>query len=86
MFWPAFNGEDDLLGFAGVVVVEVEATVDAAICAFLDPFCGTSSNETQGPVLELVFVLGGELFGSAHVRGFADDLVGLADFGTECVA
>src|SRR5271170_3477813 len=39
----SFDGEDDLAGFAGLVVVEVEAAVDAAVCAFL-LFGRTSAN------------------------------------------
>ncbi len=32
-----FDREDDLAGFAGLVVVEVESSVDAAVCALLLP-------------------------------------------------
>ena len=77
----ALDGEDDLARVSGVVVVEVEAAVDAAVGSFFDAFGGTGSAEAERPVLELVFVLFGELGGSGYVGGFADDLVGLADFG-----
>jgi hypothetical protein len=57
----ALDGEDDLAGVAGVVVVEVEAAVDAAVGFFFDAFGGTRSAEAERPVLELIFVLFGEL-------------------------
>ncbi len=79
----AFDGEDDLAGVAGVVVVEVEAAVDAAIGTLLDAFGGAGSAEAERPVLELVFVLFGELGGSGYVGGFANDLVGFADVVAE---
>ncbi|MCU1247701.1 MAG: hypothetical protein JWQ49_730 [Edaphobacter sp.] len=75
----AFDGEDDLFGFAGAVVVEVEATVDASVCALLDAFGGAGSAEAERPGLELKFVLFGELRGSGYVGRFADDFVGLAN-------
>jgi hypothetical protein len=77
----ALDGEDDLAGVAGFVVVEVEAAVDAAVGAFLDALGGACSAEAERPVLELVFVLFGELRGSGYVGGFADDLVGAANVG-----
>jgi hypothetical protein len=81
----AFDGEDDLLGIAGAVVVEEEAAVDAAVCAFLDAFGWTGSAEAECPVLELPFVFFRELGGSGYVGGFADDLIGFADVVTEGV-
>ena len=60
-------GEDDLAGGAGVVVVEVEAAVDAAVGPLLDALGGTRSAESERPVLELVLVLFGELGGPGHV-------------------
>jgi hypothetical protein len=57
----ALDGEDDLAGVAGVVVVEVEAAIDAAVGSLLDAFGGTGSAEAERPVLELIFVLFGEL-------------------------
>ena len=78
----ALDGEDDLAGRAGVVVMEVEASVDAAVGTLLDAFGGTRAAEAERPVLELILVLFGELSGPGHVGGFADDLVRLADFGT----
>ncbi len=54
----AFDGEDDLFGVAGAVVVEVEAAVDAAVGSFFDGFGGAGSAEAERPILELVFVLG----------------------------
>ncbi len=52
------DGEDDLLGFAGVVVVEVEAAVDAAVGA-LFLLGGARADLAERPPLELVFVFGG---------------------------
>jgi hypothetical protein len=78
----AFDGEDNLAGRAGVVVVEVEAAVDAAVGSLLDALGGTGSAEAERPVLELVLVLFGELAGTFNVGGLADDLVGFADVGT----
>ena len=80
----SFDGKDDLLGFAGVVVVEVEAAVDAAVCAFL-LICGPRADLAERPPLELVFVFGGQLRRACVVRGFADDLVGGFDLGAEGV-
>ncbi len=77
----ALDGEDNLAGVAGVVVVEVEAAVDAAVGTLLDAFGGAGSAEAERPVLELVLVLFCELGGSGYVGGFTDDLVGLADAG-----
>jgi hypothetical protein len=65
--------------------VEVEAAVDATVGSFLDGFGGAGSAEAERPVLELVFVLGSELFCAAYVSRFADDLIGFADFGAEGV-
>ena len=72
----ALDGEDDLAGRAGVVVVEVETAIDAAVGPLLDRFDWARSAEAERPVLELVLVLFGELLGPGHVGGFADDLVG----------
>ena len=51
----AFDGEDDLFGVAGAVVVEVEAAVDAAVRALLDAFGGAGSAEAERPVLMQYF-------------------------------
>jgi hypothetical protein len=54
------DGKDDLLRLAGVVVVEVEAAVDAAIRALL-LLGGPRAHLAQRPPLELVLVFGGQL-------------------------
>ena len=41
----SFDGEDDLLGGTGVVVVEVEASVDASVGSFFYGFVGTGTAE-----------------------------------------
>jgi hypothetical protein len=46
----ALDGEDDLAGRAGVVVVEVEAAVDASVGPLLDAFGGARSAEAERPV------------------------------------
>ena len=65
--------------------MEVEAAIDAAVCALLDAFRGTRSAEAESPILELPFVLGGELRGTGDVGGFADDLVTVANLLAEGV-
>ena len=77
----SLDGEDDLARVAGVVVVEVEAAVDAAVGSLLDALGGAGSAKAERPVLELILVLFGELRGSGYVGGFADDLVCFADVG-----
>ena len=52
--------ENDLLRLAGVVVVEVEAAVDASVCALLDSFRWPRPTQSKRPRLELIFVV---LFG-----------------------
>ena len=78
------DGEDDLLGLAGVVVVEVEAAVDAAVGALL-LVGGARAHLAQRPPLELVFVFGGERRCACVVGRFAYDFVGGFDFGAEGV-
>ena len=67
----ALDGEDDLPGVAGFVVVEVEAAVDAAVGPFLDGFGGARSAEAERPVLELVFV---RLGAGIACGGIGDDV------------
>ena len=62
--------------------MEEETTVDAAVGSLLDALGGAGAAEAEGPVLELVLVFEGELFGSGDVGGFTDDVVGAADVGT----
>ena len=62
---------------SGVVVVEVEAAVDAPVRALL-LLGGPRADLAERPPLELVFVLGGQLRGSCVVGGLADDVVGVA--------
>ncbi len=50
---------------------------------FFYAFGGTGSAKAECPVLELVFVLFGELRGSGYVGGFANNLVGFADVVAE---
>jgi hypothetical protein len=76
--------KDDLLGLAGFVVVEVEAVVDAAVGS-LALIYGPRADLTESPPLELVFVFGGEGGGSGVVGGFANDFVGLFDFGAVAI-
>ena len=42
----------------------------------LDALCRAGSAEAERPILELVFVFESELFGSGHVGGLANYLVG----------
>ena len=51
--------------------MEVEATVDAAVGS-LFLIGGARAHLAQGPPLELVLVLGGQLGGSGVVGGLAD--------------
>jgi hypothetical protein len=67
----ALDGEDDLPGVAGFVVVEVEAAVDAAVGPFLDGFGGARSAEAERPVLELVLV---RLGAGIACGGIGDDV------------
>ena len=81
----AFDGDDDGFHVAGGVG-EVESAVDAFVGAFFFLGCGgAGADEAQGPVLELVFVALGEVFGGFEVFGLADDLVGGGDSLSECV-
>ncbi len=64
--------------------MEVEASVDAAIRAFL-LLGGAGTDEAEGPPLELVFVFFGEAGGTGEVSGLADNIVGLLDLGAEGV-
>lgn len=77
-----FDGEDDLFGVAGAVVVEEKPSIDASVRALLH-LGGACSAETERPILKLVLILFGKLRGSGDVGGFADDLVGFADFETK---
>jgi hypothetical protein len=65
------DGEDDLPGVAGFVVVGVEAAVDAAVGPFLDALGGTCSAEAKRPVLELVLV---RLGAGIACGGIGDDV------------
>jgi hypothetical protein len=77
----SLDREDDLFGFGRVGFVEEESAVDAAVGTFLDAFGGAGSAEAKGPILELVLVFEGELLCTGYVGRFADDFLGLADFG-----
>ena len=74
--------EDDLLRLAGVVVVEVEPAVDAAIGALL-LLGGPRAHLPQRPPLELVLVFGGQLRGSGVVGRLANYVVGGFDLRAE---
>ena len=78
-----FDLEDDGFGIAGGVG-EIESAVDALVSAFF-LFEGAGVDEAEGPVLELVFVGGGEGASGFEVAGFADDGVGFGDVGAEGV-
>lgn len=56
-----FDGEDDLLGLASTrVVVEIKASVNAAVRVFL-LLCRTRGYKAERPPLELIRVVRGEL-------------------------
>ena len=85
----AFYLDYDAFCLAGIVVGENLYAVDAFVGAFLagSPV-GLSAqwpclDQRQGPILELVAVLGGKLFGVVQVFGFADDAVAQAPLLTK---
>src|SRR5215203_3259463 len=66
-----FDREDDLLGLAAWLVVEVDAAVDALVRALL--LVGRSSaDQPERPPLELVGVRAGQLGRVLGTHGFAD--------------
>ena len=76
----ALDGENDLLRFSGIVVVEVEPAVDAAIRAFL-LIGGPRANLAERPPLELILVFFGQLGRPSEVSWLADHVVGAAISG-----
>ena len=72
------DGKDNLLGLAGIVVVEVQAAIDAAVGSLL-LFGGPRAHLAQRPPLKLVFVFGGQLRGSGVICRLANYVIGLLD-------
>src|SRR5665811_2412829 len=64
---------DGLLGLPLGLVVEVQSAVDALVGSLL-LLLGTSSDETQGPPLELVRIMVGEPLGVGNRDGLANRL------------
>jgi hypothetical protein len=75
----ALDAENDLLGLAAGVVMEVEPSVDSLVSTAPNLSGRARANQRQRPRLELELVVLGKLAGSGDVGRFAVNLVGAFD-------